>query len=149
MNITVLRLSGIAVFLAAALPILADTVAYDRFLTAADVEAATGLTGVTRKVADRDLKFYAGTSLALNVHFQGAKAYRLNKETPDYVKGEVPGVGEEAFYGPAAGVPYVLIFRNKEFCVRLVTYIDKNDPARTLLTMDQVTALAKIIASRM
>jgi hypothetical protein len=149
MTRTVLRLSGLAMFLAAALPLLADTVAYDKYLTPADVEKVTGLKGLTQKVAGRELTFSEGTRLVLNVRFQGAKAYRLNRETPDYVQGEVAGVGEAAFSGPAGNLQYVLIFRNKDFCVRLYTYIDKSDPAKTVLTMDQLIALGKIIASRM
>ena len=149
MKKTILRLSGMAIVLAAALPLFADTLAYDTFLTTADVEKVSGLKNLTRKVAGPELKFSEGTKLVLNVRFQGAKAYRLNKETADYVKGEVAGVGEEAFYGPAANPQYVLIFRNKDSCVRLYTYIDKSDPSKTVLTMDQLIALGKIIASRM
>jgi hypothetical protein len=149
MKKTALRLSSIALLLAAALPLLAETPAYDKFLTAADVEKVSGLKDLTRKVTERELKFAENTKLVLNVRFQGAKAYRLNKETPAYVKGEVAGVGEEAFYGPAANPQYVLIFRNKDFCVRLYTYIDKSDPSKTVLTIDQLIALGKIIASRM
>lgn len=149
MNKTIRRLSGIAIVLAAALPLRADTPAYDKYLTAADVEKVTGLKDLTRKVDGRELKFYEGTKLVLNVRFQGAKAYKLNRETPEYVKGEVAGVGEAAFFGPAVDPPYVLIFRNKDSCVRVYTYLEKSDPAKTVLTMDQLIALGKIIASRM
>jgi len=135
---SILKLSAIAVFLATALPLRASHVAYENCLAAADIERVCGLTNLARKV----------TGPELNVRFQGAKAYKLNRETADYVKGEVAGVGEEAFYGPAVGPPYVPIFRNKDWCVRLYTYIDKRDPSKTVLTMDQLIALGKTIASR-
>jgi hypothetical protein len=146
---SILKLSAIAVFLATALPLRASHVAYENCLAAADIERVCGLTNLARKVTGPELKFTEGTRLILNVRFQGAKAYKLNRETADYVKGEVAGVGEEAFYGPAVGPPYVPIFRNKDWCVRLYTYIDKRDPSKTVLTMDQLIALGKTIASRM
>ena len=147
MKKTILCLLGITVLLAASISILAETATYDKYLTAADVEKVTGLKGLTRKVDGRELKF-TEKSLVLNVKFQGAKAYKLNKETKEYVKGEVAGVGEEAFYGPAANPQYVLIFRKKDFCVRIYTYIDTNDPSKTVLTMAQLIALGKVVASR-
>jgi len=149
MSHPILRLTGIAVFLAVALPVLADTVAYDHYLTVADVEQVSGLTGLVEKVDGRELRFSAGTKHVLNVRFQGAKTYRLERETPDYVKRDVAGVGEAAFCGPAANPQYVLIFRNKDACVRLYTYIDRSDPTKPVLTVDQLIALGKIIVSRM
>lgn len=148
MKRTIPCLLGIAMFLGANISILAETATYDKYLTAADVEKVTGLKSLTRKVGGRELKFTENNKMVLNVKFQGAKAYKLNKETKEYVKGEVAGVGEEAFYGPAANPQYVLIFRKKDFCVRIYTYIDTNDPSKTVLTMAQLIALGKIVASR-
>ena len=149
MKKTIHRLFGLAVVLAAALPLRADTPAYDKYLAAADVEKVSGLKDLTRKVDGRELRFYEGTKLVLNVRFQGAKAYKLNRETAEYVKGDVAGVGEAAFYGPAASPQNVLIFKNKDSCVRVYTYIEKSDPAKTILTVDQLIAVGKIIVSRM
>jgi hypothetical protein len=146
MKKTILCLLGITMFLAAILPILAETVAYDKYLTAADVEKVSGLKGLTQKVFSHELIFSGNKKLVLDVSFEGAKFYKLYKGTKDYVKGEVAEVGEEAFYGPAANPQHILIFRKKDFCVTLYTY--RNDPSKTILTMDQLIALGKIAASR-
>lgn len=148
MKKAILGLFVIMMFLAAALPILAETVTYDKYLTAADVQKVSGLKSIVQKVDGKKLTFLADKKHVLQVLFQGAKAYKLNKETAGYVKAAVNGVGEEAFSGPATNPQYVLIFRKKDFCVRLSTFIDINDTSKTVLTMDQLIALGKIIASR-
>ena len=134
-----------ALILASAYHLMAQGGTYGKYLTVADVEKATGLTGVTVTETDNQLKFKLKQTI-LQVQFQGQKVYKLNKETPGYVKAEISGVGEEAFIGPVVNLPYVLIFRQKDYCVRLTDYMDSD--GKFVLTMDQLIALGKIIASR-
>jgi hypothetical protein len=145
MKKVILSLLVMAILLAAGLPILAEAGAYGKYLTAAEVEKAGGLKGVVMTESGNKLKF-KDQHLILEVQFLGAKTYKLNKETKEYVKAMVAGVGEEAFSGPAADPQYVLIFRQKDFCVRLTAYM--NSDGKFVLTMKQLIALGKIIASR-
>ena len=126
-------------------PLAAQAGTYGKYLAPADVEKATGLSGVTVTEANNTLTFRT-QRIALKVQFQDLKLYKLNKEAPVNVKAMITGVGEEAFSGPAVDTPYMLTFRQKEFCVRLIMFVGGD--GKFMLTMDQLIGLGKIIASR-
>jgi hypothetical protein len=126
---------------------------YATYLSVADVERATGLKGVKQVPrsadADGDLNF-AGEDgrLILSATFVPAKAYAAAKSSKEGFKSLLKGVGEEAFVGPLGGPPlYILVFRKGAFAVILNTELESSTRAR--LTIEQLTEIAKTIASRM
>ena len=56
----------------------------------------------------------------------------------------VPGVGDEAFDSPPGSMQYVIYLRKGTQAATLNTYLDHGKP---VLTMAELTALAKIVAS--
>jgi hypothetical protein len=137
--------------LGAALP--AAQSQYAKYLSAADIELATGLKGVKQVPqsadADGDLNFArADGKLILSATFVPSSAYASAKSSEEGFKSTIKGVGEEAFVGPLGGPPlYILVFRKGAYAVILNTELEGTTRAR--LTIEQLTAIAKIIASRM
>jgi hypothetical protein len=82
------------------------------------------------------------------IKFQDSKYFQLNKVHQEYVKRTVAGVGDEGFCGPAPDPQYILFFRKKSFCVSVSTYLNITGKTPTMLTMDQLIAVGKLIASR-
>jgi hypothetical protein len=126
---------------------------YAKFITTSDIEKVTGLKG-TQPVpksadADGDLNFAGPNgSLLLSVTFLPASAYVGARSSRDGFKSAIPGVGEEAFIGPAGNsASYILVFRKAAYTVMLNTELENQ--TRSRLPIEQLTALAKIIASRM
>jgi hypothetical protein len=132
---------------------LAGSFQYAKFLTVADIEKVTGLQGVNSmpksQDADGDLNFSRQDGkLLLSATFLPANAYVGYKSSKEGFKSTVPGVGEEAFIGPAGNSPsYILVFRKGEYAVLLNTELEKGTTTR--LPIEHLIALGKIIASRM
>jgi hypothetical protein len=63
------------------------------------------------------------------------------------IKGEIKGIGEDAYYGPNVDTPYMLSFKKDKLYVELTAFINSKD-VMPFLTMEQLKALGKIIASR-
>ncbi len=132
---------------------LAYSFQYAKFLTAQDIEKVTALKGVVpipkSADADGDLNFaLKDGKLLLSASFLPASAYAGAKSSKEGFKSTYPGIGEEAFIGPTGNSPiYILVFRKATFTVMLNTEPESDTRAR--LTLDQLVALAKIIASRM
>lgn len=122
-----------------------------RFLKAADIQQATGLKGVTQlpPTADSDLNFASQDGkVILSASFLPASSFAAARSSEKGFKSSLKGVGEEAFVGPANGPPlFVLVFRKGDYTVILNTELD--DSNRPRLTLEQITAIAKIVASRM
>lgn len=59
---------------------------------------------------------------------------------------DLPGIGDAAFTGPAGPVQYVIYLRKGKNAAALNTYLAAGKP---LLTMDQLKAIAKIVAGRL
>jgi hypothetical protein len=127
----------------------------DKYLTAGDVEKATGIKGValvprgSAAGAGGDLNFAdASGELILMVQFTDAGNFTGFKNK--YAKGPVSGVGDQAFQGAAmAGMPDNLIaFTKGTRCVVLTAFADFIKK-KVYLTVDQLTALGKVIASRL
>ncbi len=130
---------------------LAGAFQYSKYLTVADVEKTTGLKGVTpipkSDEADGDLNFAnKDGKTILSVTFMDTSAYKGYRSSKAGFKSAISGVGEEGFIGPAGEEPtFILVFRKAAFAVMLNTIPDGKT---TRLSIEQLTALAKVIASR-
>jgi hypothetical protein len=126
---------------------------YAKFITVQDIEKVTGLKGVKliekNADADGDLNFARQDGkLLLSATFLPASAYVGARSSKDGFKSTIPGVSEEAFIGPAGNSPvFILVFRKAAYTVVLNSELENETLAR--LTLEQLTALAKIISSRM
>lgn len=85
--------------------------------------------------------------------YERAKAQKtmkvLDKEMPMVLfHAAVPGLGDEAFDAPQTAPQYVLYVRKGQQAFSITTYFNR-DGKTTRLTMDQLKALAKIVASRL
>jgi hypothetical protein len=128
--------------------------AYDKYLTAADVEKVTGMKGVKAiargsvSAAGGDLNFAdAAGELILMVQFTDAKKFAGFKTK--YASSAVPGVGDQAVQGAVMpGMPdNLLAFTKGAQCVVLTAFADFTTN-RVYLKIDQLSALGKLIASR-
>jgi len=125
-----------------------------KLLSVAEVESATGLKGVKLipknigKGAGGDLNFARadGTTLLSVVVAQGM--YDMWKGQSVLYNAPVSGIGDEAFSGPAGTTPYVIYFRKGKQGVQVGTVANPAD-LKPLLTLDQLKAIAKIIASHL
>ncbi len=144
----------LCVGLCQALPVRAQG-AYDKYLSAADVEKATGLSGIrliprgSAAGAGGDLNFANDAGdLILMVQFAEARNFAGLKAK--YGKGAVAGVGDQAIEGGSMpGMPDNLVaFTKGTHCVVLTAFGDFVNK-KVYLTIDQLTALAKTIASRL
>jgi hypothetical protein len=125
---------------------------HDKYLSVADVQNITMLTGVKKvprsEDADGDLNFASQDGkIMLSVSIYPASAYASAKSSKTGFKSIVQGIGEEAFIGPKDGPPlYILVFRKGAYAVVINTELETG---KTRLTMEQLTAIAKLMASRM
>ena len=128
---------------------------YDKYLSVGDVEQVTGLRGVRQVArgsapgAGGDLNFADDAGeLVLMVQFAEAKNFAGFKK--QYGKAAVSGVGDQATQGASMpGMPdNVLAFTRGSRCVVLTAFGDFVSK-KVYLTMDQLTALGKLIASRL
>lgn len=130
---------------------------FDRIISVADVEKVTGLTGVkqvprdqTSKFKNGDLNFVAGQGQPiLMIEFRPVFVFDAMKSDSGYFKKPVPGLGEEAFTSPAFDPQFSVNLRKGKYVAVVTTHIDPRDKMRTVLSLDQLTSLAAIVASRM
>lgn len=149
---------GIAILLAFAsiLSLRGQTNMYDKYLTVTDIEKVTGLSGVKpvprepQKGAGGHLNFAdKNGDMILIASFLTAAEYAYYRDEKSLVKDTIPGIGDEAIAGPAADPQYMFLARKGDKCVALSTFVDPATPEKTLLTMDQVIALGKIVIERL
>lgn len=149
---------GIAtIFFLSSIPNLrGQTNPYDKYLTVADIEKVSGLSGLKqvprepRKGAGGHLNFAAKNGdMILIASFLTAEEYGFYRNEKTMVKATIPGVGDEAMTGPAAEPQYMFLARKGNKCVALSTFVDPVTPDKTLLTMDQLIALGKIVVERL
>lgn len=130
-----------AVSLAAGNPSL-----YDKYLTAADVEKASGLKGVTRKEVALTLEFYnAKNEKIIEARFYSPEFYQdeVGKNQKYYTS--LSGIGDKAAY-TLGDTPYRLTFLKGKFVVMVQTpFTSAKDPKN----MEFLIAISKIIASRL
>jgi hypothetical protein len=136
-------------------PWTGGTTAASSLLTAADVEKATGLTGL-KSIAKGSVTGaggavkYAKTDGKLVViagFFDGA-AFDQMKATDDYGEA-LSGLGDAAFVGSLKGTMpmyFMVGFRKGDHSALLVTFLVGS--TSTVLTLDQLKALAAVVASR-
>lgn len=136
---------------------------FDNVLSVADVEKATGLSGVKQvprnkavdgitenKFLTGDINFVrADNQPILMVQFRPLFILEQLKSDAGYVKAQLQGLGEEAFTSPAFDPQTTVNFKKGNYVVVIATHIDPKDKTKTILKMDQVISLAKIVASRM
>ncbi len=129
--------------------------AYEKYVTAADVEKATGMKGValiprgSAAGAGGDLNFADDAGeLILMVQFADAKNFASFKTK--YGKSAVSGVGDQAVEGGSMpGMPdNLLVFTKGAHCIVLTSFGDFVTK-RLYLTIDQLTSLGKVIAARL
>jgi hypothetical protein len=131
---------------------------YEKYLKVADVEGVTGLTGLKlvprdpTKGAGGDLNFaQADGTLVLIANFMTLKAkdYPAYKaQLKSYSKGDVPGLGDDAFNGPPNDPQYFLTFRKGEWVVSLSSFFSPKD-GKIFVPMAKQVELAKIIIGRL
>jgi hypothetical protein len=126
-----------------------------KYLTGADIEKVAGMKGInliprgSAAGAGGDLNFAdASGELILMVQFTDAKNFAGLKNR--YAKGAVSGVGDEAVQGAAMpGMPdNLLAFTKGAHCVVLTAFGDFIKK-KVYLTIDQLSALGKLMASRL
>ena len=137
-------------------PVLA-TGQFDHILTIAHVEKATGLSGIKQvpreplnKFRNGDLNFVLpdGTPL-LMIQFRPAFMFDAMKADSGYFKTPISGIGEEAFTSPAFDPQFSINLHKGHYVSVVTTNVDPKDKTRTVLNMDKLIAIAKLVASRM
>ncbi|NLP42161.1 MAG: hypothetical protein GX348_08210 [Veillonellaceae bacterium] len=132
-------------------PVVADK---SKYLTVADVENVSGLTGIKlvakdpNKGAGGDLNFAtADEKLFVMFKLSSASAYKTYANSTNMFHSTITGIGEEAFIGPKNSPQYGLLFRKGQHTVELYSYLVP--PNGTTLTIDQLKQLGKIVESRL
>ncbi len=127
----------------------------EKYLTAADIEKAAGMKGVNLVPrgsvagAGGDLNFTDSSGeLILMVQFTDARNYAGFKAK--YARGAAAAVGDEAILGAIMPgmAENLLAFKKGTHCVVLTAFADFVKQ-KVYLTVDQLTALGKLIASRL
>ncbi len=134
---------------------IADTKRYETYLTAEDVERISGLCNV-RRILFHPLTFLGSDlnfineegSKILCVEFTKSHQYEMFRTMmPKEFLAPVEGIGDEALISPGQASP-IIIFRKGDQAVSLTTTETKGT-LKTLLTVEQLIALAKLVASRL
>jgi hypothetical protein len=148
--------SLLPVFMTLSFCTVANAGEYEKYLTAAEVKEATGFKEVVQKPENgrEPLKFVnENGSIILTVRFSTAKTYNKAEAVKlQLVKEELKGIGEDAYVGPQGDLPYLLTFKKGSLAVNMTNFVNakstKTGEASLYLTLDQVKALAKIIAAK-
>ena len=136
---------------------------YDNIITASDVEKATGLSGLKQVARQKAVdgitenKFLTGdinfvrsdNQPVIVVQFRPSFAFDQFKGDSGFIKAAVAGVGEEAYTGPSFDPQVNVNFVKGGTYVAVSTLIDPKDKSKPVLKIEQVIAVAKVIASRM
>jgi hypothetical protein len=135
---------------------------FDRIISPADVEQITGLSGIKQvprapldKFRNGDLNFsLANGQPVLMIQFRPVRVYDTNvfdylKNDAGYYKAPVQGIGDQAFTSPAFAPQFSVNFRKGHLFAVVTTHVDPNNKNRTVLNIDHLIALAKLVSSRM
>jgi hypothetical protein len=137
--------------------LIVSAASFDNYLKAGDIEKTTGLKGV-KSIAKQslpgaggDLNFAtADDKLIVMIQVVGKSNYAGYKKY--FFKADIKGMGDEALEGttiPGQASNLVAFTKGTE-CVALTTFGDSTSGGKkNMLTVTQLTVLAKIIASRM
>jgi len=130
---------------------------FDHIITAADVEKLTGLSGVKQvpreplnKFRNGDLNFVTKDDQPiLMIQFRPAYVFDAMKADTGYFKAAVAGIGESAFSSPAFDPQFSINLLKGSTAAVVTTHVDPKDKTKIVLKMDQLVAIAKLVASRM
>jgi hypothetical protein len=130
---------------------------HNDYLTAADIEKVSGMTGVKSiprdpgKGAGGNLNFAAGDDyLIVMVQIVDKSYYEGYKKV---LKGnsEIMGLGDQAMRG--ATIPSYpenfVVFTKGNTCIALTVFANMKEIGENMLTIEQTTELARVIASRL
>lgn len=135
----------------------------DRRLTTADVEQATGLkpvhlvapgsipgAGPGLNFATADNKMLVMVNFGPDTLYTRAKNQKemevAGKKYPmELHHADLPGIGDEAFDSPPGPMQYVIYLRKGKNAASINTFLQAGKPR---LSMDQLKAIAKIVAGR-
>jgi len=132
---------------------------YDKYLNAADVEKAGGLTGV--KKIPRDPSKGAGGTLnfglandkpvviATIMSVRPGDYEKYKDQSKKYIRGPVAGIGEDAYDGPPGQVQYFIGFKKGAWYVQVSTFFNMEAGGKPYLNMEQLKALCQTVAGRM
>jgi hypothetical protein len=130
---------------------------FDNIVTTVDVEKATGLTGIKQvpreqknKFRNGDINFVASDGAPLlMIEFRPDFVLDEMKADSGYFKAPIKGLGVEAFSSPAFDPQFSINLHKGRYVTVVTTHVDPKDKTRTVLKMDQLMAIAKIVADRM
>jgi hypothetical protein len=116
---------------------------YDHIISAADVEKATGPTGVKQAPREKLSRFRNGDlnfvmkddRPILMVQFRPLFLYDQMKSDPGYFMAAVPGVGGAAFTTPDFAHQFSVIFIKGDHFAIVTTHVDPKDQNKMVLTM--------------
>jgi hypothetical protein len=138
--------------------VAAPAVSDSELLSASDIASACGVSGVrlapkgSKAAAVGDVNFAdPAENIILTITFERPAVYRAWKRLPSQYRGEVPGIGEEAFDGPAPGLaafPTRLAFLYRGRAVALATY-RRSDGTGPYLSEDQLKQVAAVLIGRL
>lgn len=129
-------------------PAEAGGTSYGKYLTAADVEEVTGLTGLKTTEENVTLRFTdSAGNIVYEARFYGSSFYDKEVEGNREYYTDVPGVGDKAAIC-IPNSPYRLTFAKGETGVMTQVLADDAE-GNLLLNEEQLISLAKIIASKM
>lgn len=145
--------------LSGGLALIAQTEIYDKYLTAADVEKAGGLSGIEKipydpsKGAGGTLNFGLADDkpvvIATMMTVRPGDYQKYKDQSKKYIRGPVAGIGEDAYDGPPGPVQYFIGFKKGTWYVQISTFFNMEAGGQTYLSMDQLKALCQVIAGRM
>jgi hypothetical protein len=130
---------------------------YNDYLTAADIEKVSGITGVKlvpkdpSKGAGGNLNFAAADdNLIVMVQIVSKSYYEGFKEVCKE-NSEIKGLGDQAMSGATfPGYPENMVaFTKGNTCIALVVFGNMKEIGKNMLTIEQTSELAKIISSRL
>ena len=136
---------------------LAQQTDQKELLTIRDVEAVTGIAGITlvprgsQMGAGGDLNFaLADKTLLLTVGIQEAAMYDEWKSQEGFFHEAVADLGDEAFRGPDFGeYRYTLIFRKGAKAIALSSFFNMEAGGAPFLNQEQLGEIARIVVTRL
>jgi len=125
-------------------------------LSISDVEKVTGLSGLKlvprdqkSKVLTGDLNFVDPSGQpVLIIQFRPLFVFEKWKADGGSFKESVSGVGDDAFMGPAFDPQFFVDFKKGDHTVVVSTVISSDDMMKTVLPMEKLIEIGKLIASR-
>jgi hypothetical protein len=146
---------GLVLLIILASPVAAQTSA-SKYITVQDIEKLTGLKGLKevpydpKKGAGGDLNFADkdGNMVLMTQKSASLMFYDPTKVPKKYVKGDLTGIGDAAFYGPADPPQYYINFKKGSRSGAVATFLNFKT-GKTYLSMDQLKEVAKFVVGKL